>query len=396
VLEPVKKYKEQNREGRDQLKSGVEQVLARQDPGRVVYAPNYWQWYSHHRNHGTLPDELQAAGSQLGMIQTLGLDVFSRNIYCDEQQCWFGGLCNPVWDGAVLADISRRQDERNIVWNKTFTTPAGTLYEQQCYAWNDSTLEQKQFLVTDCEKQADIFEYWLQNRSFEFDLSRWRAEQKRLPDGGIICAGEVVSPLKMLHLAMGAVQSVYFLMDEPDLAARWMRMHHQQQIVAMRQMLEAGVTAIMAMDNLDSQFHPPHYVEQYSAAFYQEAAALCHEHGATFWIHACGKQRANLELIASLGVDGLEGVAFPPMGDTTLPEAFELAGDGFIITGGISAIEFETLDTRAAVFDYVQQLFRELEVYRNRFMLSASCNTPINARWEQIVWFRDAWRKFCG
>jgi len=207
---------------------------------------------------------------------------------------------------------------------------------------------------------------------------------------------QVVSPLKMLHLAMGPEQAVYLLMDEPDLAAHWMRKHHEQQIDAMQQMLDSGVPAIMAMDNLDSQFHPPHYVEQYSAAFYEEASALCHKHDATFWIHACGKQGANLELISSLGVDGLEGVAFPPMGDTTLPEAFELAGDGFIITGGISAIEFETLKTREAVFGYMQRLFKELTAYRNRFMLSASCNTPINAQFEQIVWFRDAWREFCG
>ena len=378
------------------MQTGVEQVLAGRDPGRFVYAPNYWQWYAHHRNHGTLPDELCDAGSQLGMIQALGLDVFSRNVYCDEQQGWFGGLCNPVWHEPVRVDMARKKDGADITWDKTFTTPAGTLHEQQRYGWHDSTLKQKQYLVTDYEAQADAFECWMQCRRFEFDLPRWRAEKKRMPDGGVICAGEVVSPLKMLHLVMGPEQAVYLLADEPDLAAHWMRMHHEQQIDAMRRMLDSGVPAIMAMDNLDSQFHPPHYVEQYSAAFYEEAAALCHEYNATFWIHACGNQGANLALISSLGVDGLEGVAFPPMGDATLPEAFGLAGDGFMITGGISAVEFETLKTREAVFDYIQRLFKELTAYRNRFMLSASCNTPINARFEQIVWFRDAWRAFCA
>ena len=92
------------------MQTGVEQVLARRDPGRFVYAPNYWQWYAHHRNHGTLPDELCDAGSQLGMIQALGLDVFSRNVYCDEQQGWFGGLCNPVWDEPVRVDMARKKD----------------------------------------------------------------------------------------------------------------------------------------------------------------------------------------------------------------------------------------------------------------------------------------------
>ena len=78
---------------------------------------------------------------------------------------------------------------------------------------------------------------------------------------------------------------------------------------------------MMAMDNLDSVFHPPPYVEQYAASFYEQASQICHEHGSTFFIHACGQQRANLRLISSLGVDGLEGVASPPLGDGELDEA---------------------------------------------------------------------------
>jgi hypothetical protein len=36
-------------------RQAVEAVLRREDPGRVVYAPNYWQWFAHHHHHGTLP-----------------------------------------------------------------------------------------------------------------------------------------------------------------------------------------------------------------------------------------------------------------------------------------------------------------------------------------------------
>ena len=303
------------------MSSAVEKVLRREDPERFVYAPNYWQWFAHHRNHGLLPPELAEAGSQLDMIRTLGLDVFSRNIYCDEQQGWFGGLCNPVWEDLARANISRSENGKDIVWVKNYEMVTGHLAERLRYDWAASTLEQEEFLLSDYESQKNEFDCWLKNRRLEFDPVRWNAEKEKLSDGEVICAGEVVSPLKMLHLVLGAEQAVYFLMDEPELAAHWMTLHHGQQIAAMRQMLEAGVPSVMAMDNLDTQFHPPHYVEAYSAAFYEEAAALCHQYQATFWIHACGMQRANLDLIRSLGVDGLEGVAFPPIGDVTLREA---------------------------------------------------------------------------
>jgi hypothetical protein len=375
-------------------RSAVEQVLERKDPGRFVYAPNYWQWFAHHRNHGLLPPELANAGDQLGMIEHLGLDIFSRNIYCNEQDGWFGGLTRPTWPEELQLKEQRYTDGQDIITERTWTTPAGELDERLRYVWSESTLVQEAFLLGDYDEQAEAFEFWLKNRRCQFKADFCKEQSARMPEGAVICAGEVTSPLKMLHMLLGPEQAVFLLMDEPEMAARWMKLHHDQQLAVMREMLKGGVRSVMAMDNLDTQFHPPHYVEQYSAAFYEEAAALCHQYGATFWIHACGRQKQNLELISSLGVDGLEGVAFPPTGDITLPDAFALSGDRFLITGGISAIQFKQLQSREAVFAYTQDLLQSLREFRHRFMLAPSCNTPINARWEQILWFRDAWREF--
>jgi uroporphyrinogen decarboxylase len=151
------------------------------------------------------------------------------------------------------------------------------------------------------------------------------------------------------------------------------------------------VRVMMSMDNLDALFQPPQFVEQYSAVYYEKASRLCHAHDSLFFIHACGKQKANLKLIASLGVDGLEGVAFPSLGDVELDEAMRLSGDRLIVTGGISAMEFDRLNSRQAVFDYVAGLVRRMTPYAHRFILSASCTTPYSASWEMLRHFRDAW-----
>ena len=156
-------------------------------------------------------------------------------------------------------------------------------------------------------------------------------------------------------------------------------------------MATAGVRVMMAMDNLDAAFHTPAYVENYSASFYEKAASICHQHGSLLFIHACGRQKANLRRIASYGVDGLEGVAFPPLGDVELDEALRLSGDRLIITGGISAMETDRLQTRAEVDRYVRDLFRRLEPWAHRFVLAASCATPFNAPWPTLLHLRDAW-----
>jgi hypothetical protein len=71
-----------------------------------------------------------------------------------------------------------------------------------------------------------------------------------------------------------------------------------------------------------------------------------------------------------------------------------LSGDRLIITGGISAMETDRLRTRDEVYRYVEDLFRRMRPYAERFVLSASCATAYNAPWETLCHFRDAWRQF--
>lgn len=366
-------------------------VLRRQTPGQIVYAPNYWQWFAHHRQHGTLPAALQDCGTQLDMIRQLGLTVFSRNIYCDQHRGWFGGLAEEVWDAGVRVTDTEAVEGADTIFTRVCETRRGTLTERRRYVHAESTLVQEKFLVDDPASQLDALEDLLAARLWRFDAARWRAAQAAVGDDGMVVAGELHSPLKMLHLLLNPVETTYLLLDAPERAAGLLRLHEAAQLDLVRQMAGAGVPAMMAMDNLDTMFHPPAYVERCSAGFYEEASRLCHAKGAAFLIHACGQQRANLARIAALGVDGLEGVAYPPLGDVTLDEALRLTGDRFIVTGGISAIEFQSLHSRQAVFGYMRRLLEQVRPSAHRFILSASCNTPVTASWDQIQWFRDAW-----
>lgn len=371
----------------------VEALIARRRPERIVYSPNYWQWFSHHQNHGLLPAEIAHCTNQLDLVKHLGLDVFSRNLYCDQQRCWFGGLAEPVWSG-VECDRQERLQGADRVFELVYRTPAGTLQERLRYVFRESTLVQEQFLVDDYAQQLDALEELLKARQWQFHPSRYRAIQEAVGPQGVVIAGELHCPLKMLHFTMGPEQTTYLLVDQPQRAAELLALHEAAQLDLVRQMVTAGVPAVMSMDNLDAAFHTPAYVERYSASYYEQASRICHAHGSLFFIHACGRQKANLARIASYGVDGLEGVAFPPLGDVELDEALRLSGDRLIITGGISAMETDRLRTREAVDRYVEDLFRRIRPYAHRFVLSASCATPYNAPWDTLCWFRDAWLRF--
>jgi len=373
--------------------SNLERILKDQNPTGIVFAPNYWQWFSHHKNHGILPDELKHCGSQLDMINYLGLDVFSRNIYCRQDDYWFGGICDEYFDGIVV-DVVTSFENRNKITDKTYHLRTGILTEQLQYVFNESTVVQKKFLITEYNEQFSLLEQFVSSRKWEFNESRYLTICEEVGDAATVIVGDFHSPLKMLHLLMGPVLSVYFLLEQPDLAKSLLDLHEKAQLDLVKQVVSKGVKVIMAMDNLDTQFHPPDFVEQYSASFYEKASRICHEYGAKFFIHACGNQKENLPLIAAYGVDGLEGVAFPPFGNVELDEAMRLTPDHFIITGGISAMETRNLTSEQMVFKYVKELFLKMKPYKNRFIFSASCNTPIDTKWETIKHFRDAWLEY--
>lgn len=376
-------------------KDQVQRVLKRQRPDRIVYAPNYWQWFTHHRNHGLLPPELAHVNSQLELIRHLGLDVFSRNVYCDPTRCWFGGLAEEAWDG-VEVEERRRNEGGDIITEKTYHTRAGALTERLRYIFGESTLVQEKFILDDFPAQADAFELLVRGRKWRFNRAFYEEWNREAGDDGLINAGELFSPLKLMHMAAGADHAVFVLEDHPERCREIMAAHEAAQLGLVRQMLHAGVSAMIAMDNLDAAFHPPRYVERYSASFYEKAGRLCREGGATFFIHACGRQKPLLPLIGSLGVDGLEGVAYPPLGNVQLDEAMRLGGDRLIITGGISAPETEGFTSYDQTRRYLEDLLDRMRPYAHRFMLAASCSTSIRTPWQTLVWFRDAWRELGG
>jgi hypothetical protein len=371
----------------------VERVLQNQKPSGFVFAPNFWQWFSHHQNHGILPDEIKHCQSQLDMINWLGMDVFSRNIYCKQDEYWFGGICDELFDGVEVKTTVNVENGDKIT-DKEYRCSSGVLTEQLRYVFNESTVVQKKFLITDYNEQASLLEQFTACRKWKFNPSKYEAIRNKVGDKGIIVVGDFFSPLKMLHIVMNPVQTVYFLMDQPEYAKSLLEIHERAQLDLIKQCVSNGVKVLMSMDNLDAMFQPPDYVEAYSASFYEKASAICRDHGAKFFIHACGNQRENLPLIASYGVDGLEGVAFPPLGNVELDEAMRLTPEHFIITGGISALETRDLKSKDEVFNYVRNLFKKMRPYQNRFMFSASCNTSIDTKWETIKLFRDAWLEY--
>jgi uncharacterized protein (DUF1330 family) len=374
-------------------RSEINRILENRVPSRFVYAPNYWQWFRHQQNHGIVPDELAGCKNLTDLYKYLDVDIFSRNVYCDPEKYWFGGLCDESNDEFVMQEnFSSDGKDRDI--NRVFSSGRRVLKEKQTYVFRESTLVQKKFLFSEYQENMDLITRFVSGRKWRFRKERFDEAEAGIGPAGMIIAGEFFSPLKMLHFTMGPVETVYFLMGYPGEADQLIRTHEEAQLKCMEEAVASGVRVVMSMDNLDTMFHSPDFVEKYSASYYTRASELCHRYGAKFMIHACGQQKDNLRLISSYGVDGLEGVAAPPLGDVLPEEALKETRAGFFITGGISAFETRDLKSREEIFRYVRSLFQRMKDYGNRFILSSSCNTSIDTSWDTIKNFRDAWLEY--
>jgi hypothetical protein len=374
--------------------SPIRRVLRRQEPDRFVYAPNYWQWFTHHQRHGILPQELQHCRTQIDMIRYLEQDVFSRNIYCDPLQYWFGGLVKPIYDGITYTEHLTEQPDGNRLTVKTYETGLGTLTEELLYIHEQSTLIQKKHLIDSSGKELPAFLELVRSTHYDFDTDNYFRFIKTLRSDEMVVAGEVFSPLKLFHLAANPTETIFLLTDHSKECNEIIQYHLESQLAIIRKMVENKVEVVMAMDNLDSAFHTKKYLDHYSAEFYRRASEICHEYGALFFIHACGQQKAILKQIVSYGVDGLEGVSFPPLGDIELLDAFQITAPNFLMTGGVGVHQSTRFTSQEDADLYVRTLFESVRSFRNRFIFSASCNVPINVTWDSICYTNDAWKKY--
>lgn len=363
-------------------------VLSGEIPDRAVFAPNIWQWFEYRKLHG-LPAELAHCRTQLDVLRVLGVDIFSRNLLTDISERLFGGHAREEFP-VIKVDILRDGDTTR----KIYHTEGGDLSETLWFDRQGATLVQKEYLFKDFDREYPAWKAWFEARKLVFDPVSFHGLQDEVGEDGLVIAGEITNPLKQLHILARQDMAIYLLYDHEREMQDLMDIYAEKALNLIRQMLDAGVRVIMTMDNMDSFFYPPEHFERYCAPFFRRAAALCHERGAWLFSHACGHQRQIIDLVAGCGLDGLEGIAFPPLGDIELWEAKQ-AGPRFTVEGGLSAAQLEGDVTREQAEYHVRGLFEKMKPF-DRFIFSMSCNTSIATKWDTLKRYRDAWLKFAN
>ncbi|MCX6620917.1 MAG: hypothetical protein NTY38_07520 [Acidobacteria bacterium] len=384
--------------------TGKQRILAAFHGGSadtVPFCPNLYYWFYRHSATGTLPPSLAAATHPFEVLRALGADILARwDTQHATREIFRGGECTEEFSGSSgiatpMVTSFNTYPPGASIRRRRFETPHGTLTN----AWTLTPEAGADFESEFWWKTWDDYpaiRYFLEARDYVFDATLFDHWVRQVGDDGVMMAHFTQTPLKTFHWLAGAENATLFLADHPGEMRELAAIHQRKALRVLETMVDhPGADVFISLENLDSDFYSPRLYHDYCDDFFRRAAALIHSRGKILVVHACGRNRVLLPLVGSAGVDCLEGLTPPPMGNVALPRAREFSGrETFVVNGGITTELLERTETaRDAIFHYTRDLFAAMDG-RRRFLFASSCTTPLGARWENLVAFRDAAREY--
>ncbi|MBN2450238.1 MAG: hypothetical protein JXR77_07605 [Lentisphaeria bacterium] len=124
-----------------------------------------------------------------------------------------------------------------------------------------------------------------------------------------------------------------------------------------RRAIEAGIRGVFGWVGPELCIPPlmsPAHFDRFVAAVDRPLLELIHHCGGRVWVHCHGRMGPVLERFLEMGVDVLNPIEPPPMGDITLEEAFRRVGGGMGLEGNI-----ETHDIMTGTPETVHRLVTE-------------------------------------
>jgi len=112
-----------------------------------------------------------------------------------------------------------------------------------------------------------------------------------------------------------------------------------------RKALAAGVRGVYGWVGPELCIPPlmsPNHFDRYVTALDEPLIDLIHENGGRVWVHCHGRMGPVLERFVQMGVDVLNPIEPPPMGDMTLEQAFARAGDRIGLEGNVETHDLMT------------------------------------------------------
>ncbi len=295
-----------------------DEILARfsgMGSGSLLYLPDLTLWYGWHRRRGTLPKRWQ--GWSLPEIsRDLGLPLWLT------VQPW------RLETTGLEVSLEGGEEERIV----RAATPDGTL-EARWTRGLDGAWWQVEYPVKEAADLPAALTL-AEARSYGVDSAGLDRVQELVGDDGVLALELPRRAFSdLLHEFVGWGEGLRLLND--PLVQRILLVLEGKLQLLVQGLCQLPGRILLSPDNLDGQFLSPRLFERHLADSYRLSSRMLHRHDKWLLVHAGGPVARLLGPLAAAGVDGIQGIAGPPQGDTTLAQGRELAGPEMTLWGGI-------------------------------------------------------------
>lgn len=376
---------------------------------RVPWAPMLYQWFNVKRYNKELPEELKECKDTLEALRLMKADLFAKHeafiVYSNYSVCSFnysykGNKLKVRELKTCLMDMfgphGNIDFEEKLERHDTINTPLGVLTSVWQYNEKSGAPQLKKYLWNDFNKEYKIVKFLINDINFVPDKDRWENVLGVLANDGIAHIRIPPTSLKFLHWLAGLENATYFIIDFPDKISDIVRIYEKKRLELIKKVVDFPDSLIFTSgDNMDSLSYTPAIFEEFCGNSFSQIAEVLHEKNKLLFTHACGQLKKIIGLCQKSGIDGMEGMAAPPLGDIEFFEARGILGDRFVFQGGMTVKEEETKEknSKEIIFKEVGELFKSLD-NKKAFIFGSGCCTGPNADYNNLLAIRNACWKY--
>lgn len=172
------------------------------------------------------------------------------------------------------------------------------------------------------------------------DVSDFFFKQKEMGERGIMIAQIDFEPIYAVQMLMGSELLAVWLMEERDLIREMVECLTERVIDRVEYLLSRGVGPVLGYYGPELCSPPlvrPVDFQEFVVDVDRRFTRLVKDAGNLLWVHSHGPMSRVLQGFLDIGVDCLNPIEPPPMGDVTMRQARQIVGNRMCLEGNIEA-----------------------------------------------------------
>ena len=256
------------------------------------------------------------------------------------------------WSGPIVAtngffsdpahlprSVSERPSEHEGFLDRitTYDTPHGPLTQVEVVSSEHKPGRILKFMVeTEADAQAWLSVPYVPCRP---DVRPFFDLQQRLGERGLVHA-TFDDPISLVYFLMGSERLALWSLEKRDLLREMISVAQQRLLDYVSYLLEQGVGPCFAYFGSEICLPPlmhDHDFQEFALDINRPFVQMIRQAGGLVWLHCHGRMRRAIRGLADIGVNCVNPMEPPPLGDLTLREARHLVGARLCLEGNIEA-----------------------------------------------------------